>query len=77
MRGSFDFFWEQANTDVNSAGLRLEAAKVLSRVVFTYGVDAVRDAGLKLGQNLPVGLAMSHFHLFDPKTGVAIRGADW
>ena len=25
------------------------------------------DAGLKLGQNLPVGLAMSHFHLFDPK----------
>lgn len=30
-------------TDVNSAGLRLEAAKVLSRVVFTYGVDAVRD----------------------------------
>jgi multiple sugar transport system ATP-binding protein len=35
------------------------------------------DAGLKIGQNLPVGLAMSHFHLFDPKTGVAIRGADW
>jgi hypothetical protein len=24
-----------------------------------------------------VGLAMSHFHLFDTKTGVAIRGADW
>jgi hypothetical protein len=24
-----------------------------------------------------VGLAMSHFHLFDPKTGTAIRGADW
>jgi len=35
------------------------------------------DAGLKVGQNLPVGLAMSHFHLFDPKSGVAIRGADW
>ncbi len=33
--------------------------------------------GLEVGQNLPVGLAMSHFHLFDPKTGVAIRGADW
>jgi multiple sugar transport system ATP-binding protein len=35
------------------------------------------DAGIAVGQNLPVGLAMSHFHLFDPKTGVAIRGADW
>ncbi|MBK6307487.1 MAG: TonB-dependent receptor [Gemmatimonadetes bacterium] len=30
-------------TDVGSSGLRLEAAKVLSRVVFTYGLDAVRD----------------------------------
>jgi hemoglobin/transferrin/lactoferrin receptor protein len=30
-------------TDVRSTGLRLEAAKVLSRVIFTYGVDAVRD----------------------------------
>jgi len=30
-------------TDVSSTGLRLEAAKVLSRVTFTYGVDAVRD----------------------------------
>jgi hypothetical protein len=35
------------------------------------------DAGLRVGQNLQVGLAMSHFHLFDPKSGVAIRGADW
>lgn len=30
-------------TNVKSAGLRLEAAKVLNKVVFTYGVDAVRD----------------------------------
>lgn len=30
-------------TDVRSSGLRLEAAKVLSRVIFTYGIDAVRD----------------------------------
>lgn len=30
-------------TDVRSSGLRLEAARVLSRVIFTYGVDAVRD----------------------------------
>lgn len=30
-------------TDVGSTGLRLEAARVLSKVVVTYGVDAVRD----------------------------------
>ena len=35
------------------------------------------DAGLAVGQSLPVGLAMSHFHLFDPQTGTAIRGPDW
>ena len=32
---------------------------------------------LRVGQTLPVSLALDHFHLFDPKTGVAIRGADW
>ena len=30
--------------------------------------------GLRVGQTLPVILALDHFHLFDPKTGVAIRG---
>jgi multiple sugar transport system ATP-binding protein len=35
------------------------------------------DAGIRIGQSLPIGLAMSHFHLFDPKSGDAIRGADW
>lgn len=30
-------------TNVKSTGLRLEAARVLNRVTFTYGVDAVRD----------------------------------
>ncbi|HEX4936373.1 MAG TPA: TonB-dependent receptor [Gemmatimonadaceae bacterium] len=30
-------------TDVSSQGVRLEAAKVLSRVTFTYGLDAVKD----------------------------------
>jgi multiple sugar transport system ATP-binding protein len=35
------------------------------------------DVGLRVGQTLPVALALDHFHLFDPKTGVAIRGADW
>jgi ABC-type sugar transport system ATPase subunit len=35
------------------------------------------DAGLAVGQEIPVALALSHFHLFDPDSGVAIRGADW
>ena len=35
------------------------------------------DAGLRVGQSLPVGLALDHFHLFDPESGAAIRGADW
>lgn len=30
-------------TNVNSIGMRLEAAKVVKRAIFTYGVDAVRD----------------------------------
>ncbi len=35
------------------------------------------EAGLRVGQNLTVSLALNRFHLFDPDTGVAIRGADW
>jgi multiple sugar transport system ATP-binding protein len=35
------------------------------------------EAGLRVGQNLPVSLALSRFHLFDAETGVAIRGTDW
>ena len=35
------------------------------------------DVGLRVGQTLPVTLQLDHFHLFDPKSGVAIRGADW
>jgi hypothetical protein len=35
------------------------------------------EAGLKVGQNLDVALALGRFHLFDPESGVAIRGADW
>jgi len=35
------------------------------------------EAGLKVGQALPVSLALGRFHLFDPGTGVAVRGADW
>ena len=33
------------------------------------------DAGLRVGQTLPVTLALDHFHLFDPKTGFAIRAS--
>jgi ABC-type sugar transport system ATPase subunit len=35
------------------------------------------QAGIAVGQSLPVSLALDHFHLFDKDTGVAIRGADW
>ncbi len=35
------------------------------------------DAKLAVGQALPVVLATTHFHLFDPDSGVAIRGTDW
>jgi len=35
------------------------------------------DAGLRVGQNLQLSLALNRFHLFDADTGAAIRGADW
>ena len=35
------------------------------------------EAGLKVGQAMTVSLALARFHLFDPGTGVAVRGADW
>ncbi len=35
------------------------------------------DAGLAVGQQLTVSLALNRFHLFDPESGMAIRGADW
>jgi ABC-type sugar transport system ATPase subunit len=35
------------------------------------------EAGLRVGQYLTVSLALNRFHLFDPDTGKAIRGADW
>ena len=35
------------------------------------------DAGLAVGQQLTVSLALNRFHLFDSESGMAIRGADW
>jgi hypothetical protein len=35
------------------------------------------DAGLRVGQMLKVALDLDRFHLFDPDSGLAIRGADW
>jgi ABC-type sugar transport system ATPase subunit len=35
------------------------------------------DAHLRVGQNLAVALELNHMHLFDTKTGLAIRGAGW
>jgi multiple sugar transport system ATP-binding protein len=35
------------------------------------------EAGLRAGQTLDVSIALERFHLFDPESGKAIRGADW
>ncbi|HYT96928.1 MAG TPA: sn-glycerol-3-phosphate ABC transporter ATP-binding protein UgpC [Casimicrobiaceae bacterium] len=35
------------------------------------------DAKLGVGDDISVSLALDHFHLFEPDSGVAIRGADW
>jgi multiple sugar transport system ATP-binding protein len=35
------------------------------------------ESGLKVGRRLTVSLALERFHLFDPGSGAAIRGADW
>jgi multiple sugar transport system ATP-binding protein len=35
------------------------------------------EAGLRVGETLVVSLALNRFHLFDPDSGKAIRGADW
>jgi multiple sugar transport system ATP-binding protein len=35
------------------------------------------DAGLRVGQALRVALDPDRFHLFDPQSGLAIRGANW
>ncbi len=35
------------------------------------------DAHLRVGQNLAVALELNHMHLFDTKSGLAIRGAGW
>ncbi|HEY1460558.1 MAG TPA: sn-glycerol-3-phosphate ABC transporter ATP-binding protein UgpC [Casimicrobiaceae bacterium] len=35
------------------------------------------EAGLKVNQAMMVTLQLTRFHLFDPDTGRAIRGADW
>ena len=35
------------------------------------------DAGLAVGQELTVWLGLNRYHLFDPESGLAIRGANW
>ena len=35
------------------------------------------EAGLVAGAPLTVSLALNRFHLFDPDSGAAVRGADW
>jgi ABC-type sugar transport system ATPase subunit len=59
-------------------------AETLGLVRFGAGDDAGEmtgrfppDAGLVVGESLEVSLALERFHLFDPDSGRAIRGADW
>jgi multiple sugar transport system ATP-binding protein len=59
-------------------------AETLGLVRFGAGDDAGEmtgrfppDAGLAVGESLEVSLALERFHLFDPESGRAIRGADW
>jgi multiple sugar transport system ATP-binding protein len=35
------------------------------------------DARIATGDTIPVSLALDRFHLFDPQSGAAIRGAGW
>ena len=35
------------------------------------------DAALAPGSSIPATLSLSKFHLFDPQSGAAIRGAGW
>ena len=35
------------------------------------------DTKLGVGDDISVSLALDHFHLFEPDTGAAIRGAGW
>ncbi len=50
-------------------GTREDAGEVTGR--FTP------DAGIAPGQTIDVALALDRFHLFDPQSGAAIRGAGW
>jgi multiple sugar transport system ATP-binding protein len=35
------------------------------------------EAALRVGDPIRLSLALSKFHLFDPETGAAVRGAGW
>jgi multiple sugar transport system ATP-binding protein len=59
-------------------------AETLGVLKLGNGADAPEFTGrfapaakLGVGDDISVSLALDHFHLFDPESGVAIRGADW
>ena len=77
---------DPSNATVPAAVVLIEplGSDTLGLVKLGAGADAGEitgrfppEAGLKVGQNLNVSLALGRFHLFDPETGHAIRGADW
>jgi multiple sugar transport system ATP-binding protein len=59
-------------------------AETLGLIKLGAGDDAAEmtgrfepDTRLRPGQDLPIALDLNHFHLFDSKTGLAIRGEGW
>ncbi len=59
-------------------------AETLGLIKLGGGSDAAEMTGrfepdmrLRAGQDLPVAVDLNHFHLFDSKTGLAIRGQGW
>ncbi len=77
---------EQASVAVASKVMLVEplGSDTLGLIKLGTGADAGEmtgrfppDAGLVVGAPVTVSLAMNRFHLFDPDTDVAIRGAEW
>jgi ABC-type sugar transport system ATPase subunit len=77
---------EPASVAVHGAVMLVEplGSDTLGLIKLGAGADAgemtgrfAPEAGLVVGAPLTVSLAMNRFHLFDPDTGVAVRGAEW
>lgn len=63
-------------TDVRSSGLRLEAARVLRRVTFTYGIDAVRDDAVATDSSFSRTTGFGPFPIVSTSTRPSLPDAD-